>query len=249
MNDHDPSLALIARCTASLAALACLRELADFTAWTQTKGPQWANRAQHLTGYIVKLSGISFPIESKTMSRDGPLYLLGTFLAGSPFGIVGDDADMLFMVNTTVKHLADGVRAGEATSDTQNKVLEVFTSGMYGCWERFLNHDTSRAVRNAVAGLHPDLIPGLGEAGDLNAGFAQTRGHPDHGIISPQRHYSAAWYSYSSPGKTLPGDPDTASYESSPRSEPCQSPEVESSQGTVVEVPPLSIKTCHGNCT
>lgn len=248
MNDHDTSLALIARCTASLAALACLRELADFTEWTQTKGPQWANRAQHLTRYVVKLSGISFPVEPKTMSRDGPLYLLGTFLAGSPFGIVYD-ADMLFMVNTTVKHLANGVRAGEATSDTQKKVLEVFTSGMYGCWERFLNPATSRAVRNAVAGLHPDLIPGLGEVADLNAGFAQNQGHPGYGIISPQHRNTAAWCSYNSYGKPFLGDPDTVSYESFPRSEPCHSPQIESSQGTVVEVPPLSIKTCHGNCT
>ena len=249
MNDSDISLALITRCTASLAALACLRELADFRAWTQTKGPQWANRAQHLTGYTVKLSGISFPVEPETMSRDGPLYLLGAFLAGSPFGIVEDDMDMLFMVNTTVKHLADGVRAGGATSDTQEKVLEVFTSGMYSRWERFLSPATSRAVRNAVAGLYPCLIPGLGEATDLDADFAQTRGHAGWGIISPQRHNTAAWYPYSSPGKTFLGDPDTVSYESSPRSEPCHSPEVESSQGTVVEVPPLSIKTSHGNCT
>jgi hypothetical protein len=253
MNDHDISLSLIARCTASLAALTCLRELTDVTAWTQTKGPQWAKRSQHLAVCIVKLTGISFPVEPETMSRDGPLYLLGAFLAGSPFGMVGDDIDMSFMVNTTVKHLANGVRAGEVTLDTQKQVLEVFTSGMYSCWERFLNPATSRVVRNAVAGLHSDLaaqIPGPEEAADLNAGFAQTLGHPGYGIISPHRRYTAAWYSYGPNGKTFPGDPDSVSHEfSSLRSESCHSPQVESSQGTVVEVPPLSIKTCHDNHT
>ena len=252
MNDHDIPLALIARCTASLAALTCLRELTDFTAWTQTKGPQWAKRSQHLVVCIVKLTGISFPLEPETMSRDGPLYLLGAFLAGSPFGMVGEDMDMSFMVNTTVKHLANGVCAGEATLDTQKQVLEVFTSGMYSCWERFLNPATSRVVRNAVAGLHSDLaaqIPGPEEAADLNAGFAQTEGHPGYGIISPQRRYTAAWYPYGPNGKIFPGDPDSVSHEFSPRSEPCHSPQVESSQGTVVEVPPLSIKTCHNNHT
>jgi len=251
MEDPDISLALIARCTASLAALACLREIVDFTAWTQTKGPQWANRARHLAGYVVKLSGISFPVDPENMSRDGPLHLLGAFLADSPFGIVGGDMDMLFMVNTTVKHLADGVRAGEATSDTQKQVLEVFTSGMYGCWERFLDPATSRTVRNAVAGLHPDLvaqIPGDGEAADHDAGFAQLQGHPGYGIISPQRRYTAAWYPYGSPGKTFPRDPDSVSHKSSPRSEPCHSPQDGSSQGTVVEVPPSSMKICHDHC-
>lgn len=252
MEDPDVSLALTARCTASLAALACLREIADFTAWTQTKGPQWADRARHLTGYVVKLSGMSFPGELENMSRDGPLYLLGAFLAASPpFGMVGGDMDMLFMVNTTVKHLADGVRAGEATSDTQKQVLEVFTSGMYGCWERFLDPATSRAVRNAVAGLHPDLgaqIPGGGEAADHSVGFAQLRGHPGYGIISPQRRYSAAWYSYASPGQTSPGDPDYVSHKSSPGPVPCHSPRGGSSQGTVVEAPPLSMQNCHDKC-
>jgi hypothetical protein len=247
MEDPDISLALIARCTASLAALACLREIVDFTTWTQTEGPQWTNRAQVLTGYIVKLSGISFPVEPENMSRDGRLCLLGAFLAGSPFGIVGD-MDVSFMVNTTVRHLADGVRAGEARLDTQRQASEVFTSGMYSCWERYLDPATSRAVRNAVASLHPDLlaqIPGDDdEAPDHDADFARLRRRPAYGIISPHRRYAAAWYSYGSsptPRTTFSGDPDSGPHKlSSPRSEPCRSPRHGSSQGTVVEVPPLS---------
>jgi hypothetical protein len=41
--EFEPTVADIARCSASPAARSCLRELNEVSAWVQTKGPHWTN--------------------------------------------------------------------------------------------------------------------------------------------------------------------------------------------------------------
>jgi hypothetical protein len=68
------------------------------------------------------------------------------------------------MINMTVKHLADGVRAGEASLDTQtlftSEILALVTCDR---WMRYLDPAASRAVHLTAASLHKELatrIPG-----------------------------------------------------------------------------------------
>jgi hypothetical protein len=244
-HDSVPSVALFARCTAFLAARSCLRELANVSKWGQTKGPHWANRARDIAGYVVKLSGIPLPVEdTETATRDGPLLILGSFLSGLPYNMAmsGADGDVSFMVNTTVKHLADGIRAGEASLDAQKQFSEIFVLDMWGGWNTYLDPATSRAVCNAAASLHQDLITRISEDGDeadarFNAGFPVPQGHTGYSIISPRRRLAPAWCPNELPKRAFSGDTTT----SSTAFEPCHSPPNESSPGSPVEISKLPI--------
>jgi len=244
-HDSVPSVALFARCTAFLAARSCLRELADVSTWTQTKGPHWANRARDLAGYIVKLSGIPLPVEDpETATRDGPLLILSSFLSGLPYNMAmsGADRDVSFMVNMTAKHLADGIRAGEASPDAQKQFSEIFVLDIWSGWNTYLDPATSRAVCNAAASLHQDLITGISEDGDeananFNAGFPAPQEHTGYSIISPRRRFVPAWCPYEWPKRAFSGDATTST-----AFEPCHSPPNKSSPGTAVEVSVLPTK-------
>jgi hypothetical protein len=243
-HDSVPSVALFARCTAFLAARSCLRELADVSTWTQTRGPHWANRARDLAGYTVKLSGIPLPVEDpETATRDGPLLILGSFLSGLPYNMaMGAECDASFMINTTAKHLADGIRAGEASLDAQQKFSETFTLDIWGGWNTYLDPATSRVVCNAAASLRQDLITRISEDGDeadanFNAGFPPPQEHTGYNIISPRRHFAPAWCPYKWPKRAFSGDATTST-----AFEPCHSPPNESSPGTAVEVSALPTK-------
>ncbi|KAI0298293.1 hypothetical protein BC826DRAFT_999063 [Russula brevipes] len=201
-NDMDPSIALIAQCTAALAARSCLRELTEVSTWAQTKGPYWANRAQHIAGYIDTLSGITLPSEPEVLARDGPLLILSAFFTALPFGVAEADA-----VSTTVKHLADGVRAGEATQDAQRQFSGIFSPGTYYILRRYLDPAASRAVRHTVASLHQGLATRIPE--DCGAAGADTD------FASDGRCYSEGW-SFGLSGTPFSGDAG-----SSPRLEPC----------------------------
>ena len=232
--DPESSIALVAQCTASLAARSCLRELIDVSAWTQTKSPHWANRAQHLAGYVVKLSGISLPLEPDAIARDGPLLILRAFLSAPPF--VNTGADELFMINTTVKHLADGVRAGDASPDAQKQFSVIFAQNVYGCWGRYLD----RFMRDTVGSLRQELaaqIPEDGGSPDVDAGFYVLQEHGGYGVIPPQCRHAATWSSYPVPGRAFSGD-TTASYTGFG---PCYSPRNEAPLETVVGVPPIPV--------
>jgi hypothetical protein len=236
--DSVPIVALVVRCTASLAARSCLRELADVTAWTQTKGPHWADRAHHLVAYVAKLSGIPLPVEDPgAVARDGPLLILGSFLSllQVNMSMLDMDRDVSFIINTTAKHLADGVRADEASLDAQKQFSDIFMSGMYGGQNPFLDSAASRAVCNAAASIREDSVMGIPEDGEeavanLNAGFPAPQGYTGFGIISPQRRYAAAWCSYKRPKRALSGDATS----SLTAFEPFHSPESELLPGTAI---------------
>jgi hypothetical protein len=67
--------------------------------------------------------------------RDGPLLTLGTFLNCESFSIGEMDNDVSFMINTTVKYVVEGVRASEASLNTQKQFSEmIFLTGIYDLW-------------------------------------------------------------------------------------------------------------------
>jgi hypothetical protein len=245
--DSSPSVALFARCTAFLAARSCLRELADVSTWMQTKSPHWADRARILAGYVVKLSGIPLPVEDlKAIARDGPLLILGSFFSVYPYNlaILGPDCDVSPMVNTTAKHLADGIRADEASPDAQKQFSEIFGLGIWSAWNTYLDPTTSRAVYSAAASLRQDHTTGISEDGDeaddnFNAGFPAPPAHTGYSTIYPRHRFVPAWCPYEWPKRASSGDATTSS---TTAFEPCQSPPNESSPGTAVEVHPSLIK-------
>jgi hypothetical protein len=207
-NDIDPSIALIAQCTAALAARSCLRELTEVSTWAQTKGPYWANRAQHIAGYIDKLSGITLPSEPEVLARDGPLLILSAFFTALPFGVAEADGNASYTVSTTVKHLVDGLRAGEATQDAQRQFSGVFSPGTYYILMRYLDPAASRAVRHTVASLHQGLATRIPEdcgAAGADTDFAVPQKNGEHGGMSDGRCYSGGW-SFGSSGTPFSGD-------------------------------------------
>ncbi len=237
-NDFDPIIGSIARCSATLAARSCLRELNEVSAWVQTKGPHWAKRALHLIDYISKLSGVPLPAEPETAMRDGPLLTLGTFLKYGPLGMGGVDNDTSFMVNTTVKYLVEGVRASEASPDTQKRFSEMtFSNGMYDLWTAYLDTATSQALRHAVGSLRQDIGSRMPD-GWVDAGFPLPPGSFAYGIMpNPPRsiaHTNWQW-SYDSSGTAFSGDAAT----SSSGVVVSHSPERESSPKTVIQDPSL----------
>jgi hypothetical protein len=50
-NDFDPTIMLIAQCSAALATRSYLRELNEVSAWVQTKGPRWAESVLQLVDH------------------------------------------------------------------------------------------------------------------------------------------------------------------------------------------------------
>lgn len=198
-NDWDTSVAIFARCAAALAARSCLHELSDVSTWIQTKGPQWTERAEHLVGYISKLSGTELPAEHESAARDGPLLNLGAFLTIStaipPLSIPEADRNATFMVNRTVKHLVDGVRASEATQNSQRWFSGVFATGNYDRWRRYLDPAVSRAMHHAVASLRQDFpvredLVVVGAASVY--GIPVHQGHEGHGSIPDLRRPNQA---------------------------------------------------------
>ena len=235
-NDFDHTILLIARCSSALAARSCLRELNEVSAWVQTKGPRWAERAQQLIEYINKLSGVPLPAEPKTLVVDGPLLTLGTVLNRGPPTIGDIDNDVWFMVNTTVKYLVEDLCASEASLNTQKQFSEmVFLSGFYDLWMTYLDPATSQALRRAVDGLRQDIEPRMTEDW-VDAGFPLPPGCFLPGVIPNRRRpiippYSQ--WSYDSSGTAFSGDAAT----SSSRVLLPHSPENESSPKTVVQGP------------
>ncbi|KAI0247718.1 hypothetical protein BJV78DRAFT_1285305 [Lactifluus subvellereus] len=236
----DPSIALIAWCTAALAARSCLRELTDISARKQTKGPYWASRAQHLFGFIDKLVAVPLPSDDlESIARDGPLLTLTAFLKTVSHSVAEVDGTVSSMITTTVKHLADGVRAGEATLDTQRLFTsEIFALGTYDCLRHYLDPAASRAVRLTAASLLQELatrIPADVRAADVYADFPflQEHGSGEHLQDGQQTEASQRRWSYDSSQTVFSGDPAW----------PlgflpcCRSPRNDSSLGAVIEVP------------
>jgi hypothetical protein len=236
-NDFDPTTALIARCSAALAARSCLRELNEVSAWVQTKGPRWTGRALQLIDYINKLSEVPLPAEPKTVIRDGPLLTLGTFLNCGPFSIGEMDKDVSFMVNTTVKYLVEGVRASEASLNTRKEFSEmIFLSGIYDLWTHYLDPATTQALRRAVDSLRQDIEPRMTEDW-VDAGFPLPQGCFAPGIIPDRRRPIVPTYrqwSHDSSGTAFSGDAATSSSSGVMVS---HSPENESSLKTSVQGP------------
>jgi len=92
------------------------------------------------------------------------------------------DSDVSFMVNTTLKHLTDGIRPSEASPDTQKQFSRASSAGPYGdCnWKRYLDPAATQSVRQLVNGLDHqeptvppfDMSEEWGTAGDSAAGFS-----------------------------------------------------------------------------
>ena len=232
-NDFDPTIALIARCSAALATRSCLRELSEVSAWVQTKGPRCVIRVRLLMDYINKLSWIGLLAEPKIFVADGPLAILAMFLnCGSPMGQM--DSDLAFMVNTTVKYLVEDVRADEASLATQKQFSDmIFSSGIYELWTQCLEPATSQALGRAVGSLRKDIEPQM--TGDwLDAGFTVPCILPGIFPDGPRPMVpSYRQWSYDSSGTAFSGGAAT------PSSEVVRthSPEDESSHKTVVRGP------------
>ncbi len=204
-----PSIAVIARCSASLAARSCLRELNEVSAWVQTKGPHWTKRALQLIDYISKLSGVPLPAEPETVVRDGPLLTLGALLSSAPLCTGKADKDESFIVNTTVKYIVDGVRASEASPNAQKQFSEMaFSGGFYNVWTQYLDSAVSQALRNAVDNLYQDFKTRTPE-GWVDAGFPVPPGCFAHGRVLNRQHPILPSYrqrSYDSSGTAFSWD-------------------------------------------
>jgi len=232
-SDFDPTVALVARCSAALAVRSCLRELNEVAAWVETKGPRWDERAMQLVNYINKLSGVPLPAEPKAVLRDGPLLALAVLLNGGPLTM--GEMDISFMVNSTVKYLVEDVRAGEASLKAQKKFSEmVFWSGIYDLWMPYLDPAASEALRRAVGSLRQDIEPQTPE-GWADAGFPLSPGCFAPGMIPNSRRPIASHrqWSYESSGTAFSGDAAT----SSSGVVLSRSPENESPPKTVVQDP------------
>jgi hypothetical protein len=79
-NDFDSSTALIARCSAALAARSCPRELNEVSAWVQTKGPRWAERELRLIDYINKPPRFRYLPNQRRSCVTGPCLPWARFL-------------------------------------------------------------------------------------------------------------------------------------------------------------------------
>jgi Family of unknown function (DUF6535) len=238
-NDADPAIALMAWCTGALATRSCLRELTDVTSWIQTKGPYWAIRAQELVGFINKLVAVPLPPDDlESVARDGPLLTLAVFLSIVSHSVAEVDGTISSMVSTTVRHLADGVRAGEASVDTQTLLTSKnFAPGTYERWRRYLDPAASRAVRLTAASLHQELAAWIPV--DLKPAvhvpvLQEQRGDSVLPESDRQTAASPRQQSYDSSRTAFSGDAASAS-----GIVPCRSSPNDSSLGTVIEVPLL----------
>jgi hypothetical protein len=191
-NDHDPTVALIARCSAALAARSCLHGLTDVSTWAQTKGPHWAKRALHIVDFISKLSMATLPVKPEVVARDGPLLVLGGFLNCVPLHAA--QTDNKFMIETTMKHLVEGVRAGEVTPNAQKQFSEMVSTDIYDLWKRNLSPATFQALREAVDILHQDLEEPRVPEGWVDADFPGPQEHRAYGIIPGRRPSVGAAY-------------------------------------------------------
>jgi len=192
-DDSSPAIALLARCTAALAARSCLRELARVAMWTRTKGMYWTHRARQLASLVGHLGALASPAALEDIVRDGALLALAAFLAAVSRGpaatVAAADCTISSMVSTTVRHLADGVRAGDASLDAQRLFAsEAFAAGVCGRWMRFLNPAASRAVRLVADSVHEELATQI--AKDLGAAdpgdYSMRQGD---GPLPEERHW------------------------------------------------------------
>ena len=238
-NDFDTTIMLTARCSAALAVRSCVRELNEVSAWIQTKGPRWAERALQLIDFLNKLSGTPLPADPKTVIVDGPLLALGMILSRGPLCVGAMPDEVSLMLNTTVEYLLEDVRASEASLDTQKQFSEmVFLSGFYDLWMPYLHPATSQALDRAVDSLRQDIVPQMMEdwvakfppppGWVVPSGVASSRPRP----IAP----SCRQWSNDSSGTAFSGD----AAPSSPDAVLPNSPEDESSQKTVVQGPSSS---------
>ncbi|KAH8990386.1 hypothetical protein EDB86DRAFT_2831148 [Lactarius hatsudake] len=243
-DDANPTIALIARCTAALATRSCLRELAHVAEWTRTKGPYWAHRARQLAGFVRRLGALATPDTLEDVGRDGALLTLSVFLAAvSRDAAVAADRSVSSMVSTTVRHLADGVRAGDSSLDAQRLFAsEAFAVDVCGRWMRFLDPAASRAVRFVADSLHQELATHIRKVPDAGNYPVHQEDQGD-GAIAEGRNRQAAGYtrwSYDSSCTAFSGDgtsPGFVRHWSSPGDSPLR---------TVLEAPLLQNRDEHG---
>ncbi|KAH9021299.1 hypothetical protein EDB85DRAFT_432674 [Lactarius pseudohatsudake] len=238
----NPTIALIARCTAALATRSCLRELAHVAEWTRTRGPYWAHRARQLAGFARRLGALATtPDTLEDVGRDGALLTLLAFLSRD--AAVEADRSVSSMVSTTVRHLADGVRAGDSSLDAQRLFAsEAFAVDVCGRWMRFLDPAASRAVRLVADSLATQIrkVLGAADAGDYPV-HQEDQG--DGAIAEGRNRQAAAGYtrwSYDSSCTAFSGDgtaPGFARHWPSPGDSPLR---------TVLEAPLLQNRDEHG---
>ena len=224
IDDANPTIALLARCTAALAARSCLRELARVAVWTKTKGPYWAHRARQLADLVAHLGALGQPAPAalEEVVRDGPLRALAAFLAAASPGMA--DRAVSAMVSTTVKHLADDVCAGDASLDVQRMFVRACGRALD------LDPPASRAVRLVADSLHQELATQIRkDLGDADPG-------DDHAFAEEtNRRRAAAEYtrwSYDSSHTAFSGDGTALGFAG-------RSLHGDSPLGTVVEAPLL----------
>ncbi|KAN0132257.1 hypothetical protein V8E53_010023 [Lactarius tabidus] len=233
---HDtsnPTIALLARCTAALAARSCLRELARVADWTRTKGPYWTQRALQLADLVGYLGALVPPAALEDVARDGPLLALAAFLAevSRAPAVVLADRTISSMVSTTVRHLADGVRAGEASLDAQRVfVSEAFAAGVCEHWTRLLDHTASSVVRHVAGSLHQELATQIQK--DLKDTDARDCAGQGDGVLTVKRNRTR--WSYASSRTAFSGDETASGFAGR-----CSSLHGDSPLGTVVEAPLL----------
>ena len=120
------------------------------------------------------------------------------------------------MVNTTVKYLAEDVRASEASLTTQKQFSErIFSSGTYELWTHYLEPATSQALGRAVDSLRKDIEPQMTDD-RLNAGFTVPPACIFPGIVPDGRRPivpSYSRWSYDSSGTAFSGGAATPSSE------------------------------------
>ncbi|KAH9168361.1 hypothetical protein EDB89DRAFT_1587246 [Lactarius sanguifluus] len=243
-DDANPTIALIARCTAALATRSCLRELAHVAEWTRTKGPYWAHRARQLAGFVRRLGALATPDTLEDVGRDGALLSLLAFLAAvsrdAAVAAVETDRSVSSMVSTTVRHLADGVRAGDSSLDAQRLFAsEAFAVDVCGRWMRFLDPGASGAVQLVAGNLHQELAIQI-RAGDYPV-HLEDQG--DGAIAEGRNRQTAAGYtrwSYDSSCTAFSGDgtaPGFVRHWSSAGDSPLR---------TVLEAPLLQNRDEHG---
>ncbi|KAH9058080.1 hypothetical protein EDB87DRAFT_962937 [Lactarius vividus] len=251
-DDGNPTIALIARCTAALATRSCLHELAHVAGWTRTKGPYWAHRARQLAGFVRRLGALATPDTPEDVGRDGALLALLAFLAAvsrdAAVEAAEADRSVSSMVSTTARHLADGVRAGDSSLDAQRLFAsEAFAVGICCRWMRFLDPTASRAVRLVAGSLHQELatqIPKVLEVADAGGDHPVHQEDQGDGAIAEGKNRQAAAgytrWSYDSSSTAFSGDgtaPGFVRHWSSPGDSPLR---------TVLESPLLQNRDEYG---
>ena len=178
-NASNPTIALLARCTAALAARSFFRELTHVAEWTRTKGPYWAHRARQLADLVARLGARTPPALDE---RDGALLTLSAFLTAVSRAPAVADRGVSSMVSTTVRHLADGVRAGDTSLEAQRLLVsEAFAVDVRGYWTHALDPAAASAVRLVVGSLHQELARQMGDHRDRGDGGAVAEGRKGRG--------------------------------------------------------------------